>query len=186
MKSRIIGIKRRRWLIVMSFIICHLSFSIGARAQTDSVAVSDNLLRDLFISMPDSLLPTLSNNHRLDLVDYIESGMKAEVKNRFEGQSELMYLTDDSLSLQVSNGLTVDMLLLPLQEGAVVDSCSQVVCMVERFGTSPDNQECYVSLYSAKWHPVANAPLIPAAQQKLNRLKLSTKIKWRQLVIKEN
>ena len=162
--------KVRHIVPLLSFIICLLSFSIDVKAQSDSVDISNIRLRDVFISMPDSLLPTLSHNQKLDLIDYMESGLKAEVKNRFEGQSELLSLTADSLSLRVSQGLTVDMLLLPLEEAAI-DSCSQVVCVVERFGTSPDCQESRVRLYSIKWRPLDEAPLAPEAQRKLKHLK---------------
>ena len=169
----------------LSFIICLLSFSIGVKAQSDSVDVSNIRLRDVFVSMPDSLLPTLSHNQKLDLVDYMESGLKAEVKNRFEGLSELLSLTADSLSLRVSQGLTVDMLMLPLEKTAI-DSCTQVVCVVERFGTSPDSRESRACLYSLKWRPLDDAPLAPEAQQKLTQLKLSTNIKWKDLIINKN
>ena len=169
----------------LSFIICLLSFSIGVKAQSDSVDVSNIRLCDVFVSMPDSLLPTLSHNQKLDLVDYMESGLKAEVKNRFEGLSELLSLTAESLSLRVSQGLTVDMLMLPLEKTAI-DSCTQVVCVVERFGTSPDSRESRACLYSLKWRPLDDAPLAPEAQQKLTQLKLSTNIKWKDLIINKN
>jgi hypothetical protein len=159
--------------------------SLGLKAQADSTEVLNIPARDVFISMPDSLLPTLNRNNRLDLVDYIESGLKAEVKNRFEGQTELLYLTSDSLLLQVSKGLTVEMLLLPLEE-TVIDNCKKVVCMVERFGTSSDSQECRVSLYSLKWRQVDDVPLTHDAQQKLEQLKLSTNLKWKEIIINKN
>ena len=44
-------------------------------------------IRDVFKSMPDSLMPYLSNNNRLDFIDFMDSNMKAEVKNQFGGNS---------------------------------------------------------------------------------------------------
>ena len=38
-------------------------------------------IKDVFSAMPDSVLPTLTRNNRLDMVDFIDSGMKAEVND---------------------------------------------------------------------------------------------------------
>ena len=69
-------------------------------------------LRDAFRQMPDSVMPTLTQNNRLDCLDFLDAGMKAEVRNRLGGTSVMTALTPDSLSLQVSPALRVDMLLL--------------------------------------------------------------------------
>ena len=73
-------------------------------------------LRDAFRQMPDSVMPTLTQNNRLDCLDFLDAGMKAEVRNRLGGTSVMTALTPDSLSLQVSPALRVDMLLLPSTE----------------------------------------------------------------------
>ena len=46
-------------------------------------------LRTLFVDMPDSVIPTLTRSERLDFLDYMDSGMKAVVKNRLGGESEM-------------------------------------------------------------------------------------------------
>ena len=38
-------------------------------------------IKDVFAAMPDSVLPTLTRNNRLDMVDFVASGMKAEVSD---------------------------------------------------------------------------------------------------------
>ena len=58
-------------------------------------------IRDVFKSMPDSLMPYLSNNNRLDFIDFMDSNMKAEVKNQFGGNSIMTALTEDSLSISL-------------------------------------------------------------------------------------
>ena len=71
-------------------------------------------LRDVFRQIPDSLMPTLSVNNRLDFIDFMDSNMKAAVRNQLGGMSEMTALTDDSLSVRMSDALRIDMLLLTL------------------------------------------------------------------------
>ena len=42
-------------------------------------------MRSVFISMPDSITPLLTKVNKEDCVDFLDSNMKAEVKNRFDG-----------------------------------------------------------------------------------------------------
>ena len=88
-------------------------------------------LRDAFRQMPDSVMPTLTQNNRLDCLDFLDAGMKAEVRNRLGGTSVMTALTPDSLSLQVSPALRVDMLLLTLAEP--IDTVDQVIVVGETF-----------------------------------------------------
>ena len=57
---------------------------------------------DAFRQMPDSILPYLTANNRLDMLDFMDSHMKARVQNKFEGYSEMLSLADDSLTIQMS------------------------------------------------------------------------------------
>ena len=94
----------------------HLALFLCMALSLSASAGDGITLRDVFRQMPDSLMPTLTQNNRLDFLDFLDAGMKAEVKNRLGGTSVMMTLTADSLSLQVSPALRVDMLLLPLAE----------------------------------------------------------------------
>ena len=60
-------------------------------------SAAQQTISEVFREMPDSLLPTLSKNNRLDMLDFMASGMKAEVTNRLGGRSEMTALTDDSM-----------------------------------------------------------------------------------------
>jgi len=61
--------------------------------------------------MPDSLCPILSKNNRLDMIDFIDSKMKAEVSNKFEGKSEMTALTDSFADIKMSERSSVQMRL---------------------------------------------------------------------------
>ena len=60
-------------------------------------------MADVLRTMPDSILPLLTKNDRLDLVDEWQSGVKAEVRNRLGGMVQLTELTTSSAKLQMSS-----------------------------------------------------------------------------------
>ena len=67
-------IKKFSWLPVLFLIL-----TISGRAE-------DVRMKDVFRLMPDSLFPTLSANNRLDMIDFMDSQMKAEVTNLLGGK----------------------------------------------------------------------------------------------------
>ena len=99
---------------------------------TSQASAQDLMIRDVFKQMPASLLPTLSENNLLDMLDFRDSKMKAEVTNRLGGKSEMTLLTDTTLSIRMSEALKVDMLLL--KSGSSESSNNEIICMIETFG----------------------------------------------------
>ena len=69
-------------------------------------------LKTLFVALPDSLSPLLTEVNRADFGDFLESGMKAEVKNRFGNMSEMTKLTSDYLFLKTTSASTLDCLVM--------------------------------------------------------------------------
>lgn len=82
-------------------------------------------MKTLFINMPDSLSPLFTKVNRADFADFLESNMKAQVKNRFDKKSEMKVLTKDYLLLEISPQSTLEMKLLPLGDTL------NVICMVK-------------------------------------------------------
>ncbi|MBQ9677923.1 MAG: DUF3256 family protein [Prevotella sp.] len=107
-------------------------------------------MRDVFLQMPDSLLPYLTENNRLDFLDFMDSNMKAEVTNELGGKSEMLSLSDSALAIQVSPAMRVAMRLMPVTEA--VDSCQQVVCVISTYGK--DAPESQLAVYSVRWRPL--------------------------------
>ena len=66
-------------------------------------------MRSVFISMPDSVAPLLTKVNREDCVDFLDSNMKAVVRNRFDKESELKTLTKDYLLMQMTASSTMEM-----------------------------------------------------------------------------
>ena len=131
-------------------------------AATFSQASAQSIqIRDAFREMPDSLMPYLSKNNRLDFIDFLDSGMKAEVRNQLGGTSEMLLIGADSLSIQMNPSLRVDMI--------AIDS---VVAVVETFLVDSIYGESRVHYYSATWQPIAQPVLTEAQQQRIKRLEL--------------
>jgi len=155
-------------------IITHFSLLIPhySAAQT---------LKDAFKQMPDSLMPYLTTNDRLDFIDFLDSGMKAEVTNQMGGTSEMTALTADSLSIRMSESLRVDMLLLDLNPCLQTpDSClSQVIVVAETFLADSVYGSTVCKAYSVDWQPVTQSlPLSDVQRKRLERLDLQNILKW--------
>ena len=154
----------------------HLALFLCMALSLSASAGDGITLCDVFRQMPDSLMPTLTQNNRLDFLDFLDAGMKAEVKNRLGGTSVMMTLTADSLSLQVSPALRVDMLLLPLAEP--IDSMNQVVVVGETFLADSVYGETAVRYFSTDWKLIPTPPLSEIQQKRIDGLKLQTILKW--------
>ena len=155
----------RKWLL--SLLVCIASVS----------SAQEPILRDVFRQMPDSLMPTLSGNNRLDFIDFLDSNMKAAVRNQLGGMSEMTILTDDSLSIRVSEALRVDMLLLKLDEP--MDTIQQVVVFTESFLTDSVYGETTVKFYTPDWQPITrNIPWNEIQKKRIDSLILQNILKW--------
>ena len=156
----------RKWMMAMLF-----------ASITGQVSAQELKMRDVFRQMPDSLMPYLTQNNRLDFIDFIDSDMKAEVTNMMGGVSEMTALTDDSLSIRMSDALRVDMLLLDLD--VPVDTIRQVVVFVETFLTDSIYGESVSKTYSVDWQPVTKALSFNELQRKrLEQLRLQNILNW--------
>ena len=129
------------------------------------VVVDTTTMAFCFRHIPDEVLPTLSEVNRLDMLDFMESNMKAEVTNMLGGKSEMTLLTDTTLSIRMSNALQVDMLLfLDATIGTDSDE-SEVVCVIETFGTDSLSRESRVRYYTASWELLDQPPQLSVSEQ---------------------
>ena len=97
--------------------------AVPAAATAQEVA-SRPLMRDVFAAMPDSLLPAVSKNNRLDCIDFIENGLEAKVRNAFDDYVILEALTSDYARFRTSAASVMELKLLPQSDSTAV------LCMV--------------------------------------------------------
>lgn len=126
------------------------TFAVLSCVQTRAQEV---VMRDVFIAMPGSFTPYLSHNDKLDLIDFMESGMASEITNGLDGKTRLDTLTADYLRLQLSPASQIEMKLLPYTSAVPSGSAGRVVCLVTTFGNAP--AESSVRFYTTDWKPVA-------------------------------
>ena len=112
-----------------------------------AVSASAIEMKDVFSAMPDSVLPTLTRNNRLDMVNDV-----------FDDKSTLDTLTADYLHITLSEAVKVEMKLLP-SSSQLADSASHVICMVMTYGKQPI--ESKVTLFTSQWAPLPSSPTIP-------------------------
>ena len=120
---------RRRLLIFISI------FCVASAFAQD--------MKSVFVAMPDSITPLLTKVNREDFIDFLDSNMKAEVKNRFGNVAEMNVLTDDYTLVQTSEVGTLELKLLP------VNDSTKVVCMVRTVCASACDSD--VRFYSSDW-----------------------------------
>lgn len=109
-------------------------------------------LKTLFVEMPDSLLPTLTRSDRMDFFDYLESGMRARVRNKLGGESEMTLLEENRLSVHTSSAGVFDMALFRKKDG------SNLICIIRT--VKARYQDSRISFYNEDWTPVKCQGLI--------------------------
>ena len=128
-------------------VLLTLCFSMGSRAQEKTMA-------ELFKVMPDSLLPYLTTNNRLDMLDFMEANMKSEVTNLLDGKSEMTALAPDSLSIRMNSVLRIDMKVARVAEP--VDSNTQIIRVIRTYTLNENQTERIVDVYSSVWRKLSS------------------------------
>lgn len=100
-------------------------------------------MKSVFVAMPDSVTPLLTKVNREDCIDFLDSNMKAVVKNRFGNVAEMKVLTDDYVLMQTSEVGTLEMKLLPLADS------TKVICMVKTVNVPVADSS--VRFYTSDW-----------------------------------
>ena len=103
-------------------------------------------MREWLVSMPDSVMPLLAKNDRLDFIDFCEAKMEAVVTNRLDGRSRMHTLTDDFVQISYTASTDVAMKLLP------VNDTTDVLCMVTTMKASVCDSR--IAFYDASWQPL--------------------------------
>lgn len=105
-------------------------------------AMAQNM-KTVFVSMPDSIAPLLTKVNKEDCIDFLDSGMKAEVSNRFGNVAEMKALTGDYVLMQMTPHSTLEMRLLP------VNDSTKVVCVVKTVCASACDSE--IHFFNTSW-----------------------------------
>lgn len=109
-----------------------------------SQSVNAKSLKELWISMPDSLAFTLNQSMRTELVELQEMGVKSEVTNMLGTNAVLDTLTHDFAQVRLSKAAMLQMKLLPYDAGK-----DSLLCMVKTYAAPEKESE--VLFFNQKW-----------------------------------
>lgn len=98
----------------------------------------------LFVNAPTKVLPLLTRNSRMDMIDYLDYSQPAIVTNRFGGKSEMTTLTDSLIRIRMTDISTWQMQLKvsPVTADTIIE-VTHTVCY-------PDTA-VFVTRYSRDW-----------------------------------
>lgn len=164
-----------------SLIIYYLSFIIYNFIVPVAPATAQPLMRDVFAAMPDSVLPLVTKNNRLDCIDFIENNMEAKVRNRADEYVTLETLTADYARFRTSAASFMEMKLLKIaplvKEGSslrMTDSLVSsllggvgdglfILCVITtaeagEAGTPRHLEDSQLRFLNADWSPLDSVP----------------------------
>ena len=97
--------------------LCAMAVSL-ADAQTHAVepSLSIDVIKAFFAQMPDSVVPHMTKNNRLDMMDFMDAKMKAEVTNKLGGKSEMTDMSASYMRITISK--SCDMQIRSLHSAA--------------------------------------------------------------------
>lgn len=79
-------------------------------------------MRQIWLEMPDSIVPYLNRSLRTELADYVTMGMKSEVMNALRDTTRIEKLTDDYILIQLSNATKLEIKSLDASTIAMVQT----------------------------------------------------------------
>ncbi|GAB6976366.1 hypothetical protein JCM15124A_12730 [Prevotella falsenii] len=96
-------------------------------------------MRQIWLEMPDSIVPYLNRSLRTELADYVTMDMKSEVVNALHDTTRIEKLTDDYVLVQLSNATKLEIKSLDTSTIAMVQTwCGPLA-------------ESKLSLFSSNW-----------------------------------
>lgn len=109
-------------------------------------------IADFFASEPGTIFPLLTRTHRLDMVDYYNSGQQVAIANNLAGDSRLLELESCYLKLQSSGSKVVEMLMRQVGKDTVITVIETVMTPV------PDSR---LTQWNVHWQRYVSDRLFP-------------------------
>ena len=112
-------------------------------------------MKEIFKTVPDSILPTLTQNDRLDLIDLKEHNMDNEVNNQLKGKSRMTILTDHLVKVQLSQLSEVQ--ICKLNAGtdlARMASGEYILCLIH--SVKSNAWDSNIRFYTPDWKMLGN------------------------------
>lgn len=119
-------------------------------------------IRQVLLSMPDTLMPLLSVSNRQDFLDYQENGMEGTVSNRWGGASSMPQFDEKSLTIRTSQAGFVQIGLFERRKGG------SMICVVNTVNAG--YKDSRIAFYDMEWNalPASDYIELPKFEDYLN------------------
>ncbi|PTL25053.1 hypothetical protein C3V39_10030 [Prevotella sp. oral taxon 820] len=111
------------------------------------IAINNTLyaksMKDLWLTMPDSIIPYLNANDRLQFIDYNDLHVQATVTNKLQGECKMDTLTSNYVHVSLTPCSSIEMRLLPYANN------DSILCVVKTYGD--ENKESQIYFYDQNW-----------------------------------
>ena len=113
---------------------------------TVNLKISAKNIKDIWTTMPDSMIVYMDKKARMECIDLIEKGMTPEITNRLGGKTRIDTITSDFISATLSEASNIQIKLLP----AFNDT---IICYIHTYkGPLPESS---IALYTQKWNKIS-------------------------------
>lgn len=126
-------------------ILLLLSLAAALQLQAKSMV-------ELWNAMPDSVIPYIDRNHRLEMTEFIGMGLSGDVDNGLQGKSKMDTITADYIRLTLNESMVMQLKRLPSVTG------DSLLCVVKTW-LAPE-PESELTLYTQDWQPLEQSQLV--------------------------
>ena len=147
---------RKTWAVMIYRNMKHL-YMIAVAALCFFEANAQTM-EQVFAEMPDSIVPVMTKNNRLDCIDFYKSNMKPNVENLYGGKSELLKLDDNYLLLRPTSVSTVAM-------RKFVPTAGETFIVVAYTYSSPA-KDTDIKFYTMSWKPLPAGNFVSPPEKK--------------------
>lgn len=119
-------------------------------------------MKQIFSDLPDSVLPTLTRNDRLDCIDFIENNLTNEVRNALDGKTRLTVLTENLAKVQLSLMSEVQICKLPVSSTSTGQTGDFIICLVH--SSDVRGWDSVLQFYDNAWRPLDASSMISMPQ----------------------
>lgn len=110
-------------------------------------AVANNI-EEMFINMPDSIIPYLNINIRTDMVDKYKNKTNIETNNLLDGKSMIKEIAGNRIDIQLNKVTSLSITQLEKSDS------TKVLCLIKNYGNPV--MESNISFYTSDWKVIEN------------------------------
>lgn len=119
-------------------------------------AQSCKMMREVWVTMPDSIVPYLNHELRVELADYWEMKAEAKVKNLLGNETRLTNMSDKFMALQLNVSTDAAIRLLSCGDS------TYIICMVKTLKAPAAESD--IRFYTSDWKQLSGTFGLPTVE----------------------